>query len=55
MDAQMSWAREGGQEDRAVMKGLPGAHGVVLENIAGHTGLRDRDPKVSPAIITMTC
>lgn len=39
MDAQMNWAREGGQEDGDVMEGLPGADAVVLENNAGHIGL----------------
>lgn len=49
MDAQMNWAGEGGQEDRDVMEGLPGAECVVLENTAGHIGLRNSEVKVSPA------
>lgn len=51
----MNWAREGEQEGRDVMEGLPGADGVALENIAGHIGPRNREAKVSPAIITMAC
>lgn len=51
----MNWAREGGQGDRDVMEGLPGADGMVLENRAGHSGLRNREAEVSPAVITMGC
>jgi hypothetical protein len=36
-----------------VMEGLPGADSVALENIAGHVDPRNREAKVSPAIITM--
>lgn len=54
-DAQTNWAREGGQGDRDVMEGLPGADGMVLENRAGHSGLRNREAEVSPAVITMGC